>query len=189
MKAKPLYLVLLVFVIGFILGMLTSAWIRNKRLKPVRMVLSEQRYIGYLSRIIEPTEDQINIFNDLVKKYGALNGELNKKFFDGINSNMEEFRKEIDSNLTKEQKSKLKEFEDERKRGFEEFMKNREGSTRYRSNRQELDRDSDGFRDSSRSFDRRDRYDRGPRGNEDSFPYRDDEMFVSPPPPLAPPVK
>ena len=89
MKAKPVYLVLLVFVIGFILGMLTSAWIRNKRLKPVRMVLSEQRYIGYLSRIIEPTEDQINIFNDLVKKYGALNGELNKKFFDGINSNME----------------------------------------------------------------------------------------------------
>ena len=47
--------------------MLTSAWIRNKKLKPVRTVLSEQRYIGYLSRIIEPTEDQIDIFNDLIK--------------------------------------------------------------------------------------------------------------------------
>jgi hypothetical protein len=81
MKAKPVYLVLLVFVIGFILGMLTSAWIRNKKLKPVRMVLSEQRYIGYLSRIIEPTEDQINIFNDLVKKVWRIEWRTQQKIF------------------------------------------------------------------------------------------------------------
>jgi polyhydroxyalkanoate synthesis regulator phasin len=188
MKAKPVYLVTLVFVIGFILGMLTSAQIRNKRLKPVRMVLSEQRYVDDLCRIIEPTENQIAVFNDLINKYGELNGELNKNFWDGINSNMEEFRKEIDSNLTKEQKDKLKEFEDERERRFEEFMRNRDDSTRYRSNRQEFDRNSDGFRDTSQSFNGRDRYERGPRGNEDSFPYHNDEMPVSPPPP-APPME
>ena len=186
MKAKPVYLVSLVFVIGFILGMLTSAQIRNKRLKPVRMVLSEQRYIDDLYRIIDPSDDQITFFKELVDKYGLLNGELNKEFWDGINSNMEAFRKEIDSNLTKEQKDKLKDFEAERERKFEEFMKNRDDSTRFRNDRQGFDRNNGGPRDSTQFYNSRDGFDHGPRGNNDSFPFQDDRMPVSPVPPPVP---
>ncbi len=176
-----MYLVTLVFVIGFILGMLTSAQIRNKRLKPVRMVLSEQRYVDGLYRIIEPTDEQVSFFKGLVDKYGEMNGELNKDFWDGINSNMEAFRKEIDSNLTKEQKDKLKEFEEERERKFEEFMKNRGDSTRYRNDRQDFDGGNGGSRDSSQFYNGRDGFDHGPRGNGDSFPFQDDGMPVPPP--------
>ena len=72
-EGKNLFiLVTLVFVIGFIIGMLTSAQIRNKKLQPVRMVLSEQRYVDDLYRIIEPSVDQINFFKDLVNKYGEI---------------------------------------------------------------------------------------------------------------------
>lgn len=166
MKTKPILLVSLIFVIGFIIGMLTSAQIRNNKLKPVRQYLSEQRYVDGLKRIIQPTEEQVVAFDGIVRKYGELNGKLSKEFWDGMNSNMESFRKEIDSKLTKEQKTKIEEIEAERQKMFEEFSKNR-GDSVFR-----MDNDHQGFErngrnpvynDSSRNLEDRGEFDRGPR--------------------------
>lgn len=166
MKTKPILLVSLIFVIGFIIGMLTSAQIRNNKLKPVRQYLSEQRYVEGLKRIIQPTEEQTVEFDGIVRKYGELNGKLSKEFWDGMNSNMESFRKEIDSKLTKEQKIKIEEFEIERRKMFEEFSKNRGDSTfRMDIGPQGFERDNriQGHEDSSRYPGDRQEYERGPR--------------------------
>ena len=44
MKAKPILLVIVTLIIGFVLGMLTSAQIRYHKLKPVRVFFSEERF-------------------------------------------------------------------------------------------------------------------------------------------------
>jgi len=169
MKTKPILLVSLIFIIGFILGMLTSAQIRNNKLKPVRQYLSEQRYVEGLNRIIQPTEEQTVEFEAIVKKYGELNGKLSKEFWDSMNSNMELFRKEIDSKLTKEQKTKIEEFEAERQKMFEEFSRNRGDSTNWMGDdRQGYERDyrAPGPEESGD----RGEYDRGPR-NDSGRPF------------------
>jgi hypothetical protein len=44
MKAKPVIVVIVTLVIGFLLGMLTSAQIRYHKLKPVRVYFSEEAF-------------------------------------------------------------------------------------------------------------------------------------------------
>ncbi len=46
MKAKPIIFIILTLIIGFILGMLTSAQIRYHKLRPVRVYFSEGPFQG-----------------------------------------------------------------------------------------------------------------------------------------------
>ncbi len=117
-----------VFIVGFLLGMLTSAQIRNKKLEPVRTFFSEGEYVRNIARIVHPSKEQWEEFDPIIKKYGAENAKLQKTFRDGVQTNMDAFRKEIDKILTKEQRDKLKKVEEERKKMFEEFMKERNDS-------------------------------------------------------------
>ena len=127
MKKTVLYIAG-VFIVGFLLGMLTSAQIRNKKLEPVRTFFSEGEYVRNIARIVQPTKEQWEDFDTIIKKYGAENAKLQKTFRDGVQNNMDAFRKEIDQILTKEQRDKLKKVEEERKKMFEEFMKGRNDS-------------------------------------------------------------
>ncbi|MBP5474392.1 MAG: hypothetical protein J6X92_06525 [Bacteroidales bacterium] len=134
-----------VFIVAFLLGMLTSAQIRNKKLEPVRTFFSEGEYVRNIARIVQPTKEQWEEFDTIIKKYGAQNAELQKTFRDEIQTNMDAFRKEIDKLLTKEQREKLKKVEEERKKMFEEFMKGRNDSippdrNRYDRNRYEREK-------------------------------------------------
>ena len=139
MKKTVLYIAG-VFIVGFLLGMLTSAQIRNKKLEPVRTFFSEGEYVRNIDRIVQPTKEQWEEFDSIIKKYGKENAKLQKTFRDGIQTNMDAFRKEIDQILTKEQRDKLKKVEEERKKMFEEFMKGRSDSVFPERNRYERDK-------------------------------------------------
>ena len=114
MKAKPIFLVIVVLIIGFILGILTSAQLRLHRLKPVRMYFSEERFRDGFYKAIQPDEKQKAKIEIVLEKYARLNGEIQNDFRKELDSNMKEFRKEIDSNLTKEQLARLKEMDERR---------------------------------------------------------------------------
>ena len=58
MKAKPVILVIVILIIGFVLGMLTSAQIRIHKLKPVRVFFSEERFRDGFYQTIQPDEKQ-----------------------------------------------------------------------------------------------------------------------------------
>jgi hypothetical protein len=58
MRVKSILVVVGTLIIGFILGMLTSAQIRYHRLKPVRVFFSEERFRDGFYKTIQPDDQQ-----------------------------------------------------------------------------------------------------------------------------------
>jgi hypothetical protein len=114
MKAKPILLVLMTLLIGFVIGMLTSAQIRLNRLKPVRLYFSEERFREGFFKTIQPDEKQKAEIEKILDKYAKLNSELLNTFRKGTDTNIKELRKELASKLSKEQLARLKEMEERR---------------------------------------------------------------------------
>jgi AraC-like DNA-binding protein len=129
MKAKSIFVVLVTLIIGFILGMLTSAQIRYHRLKPVRVFFSEERFRDGFYRTIQPDDQQKAKIDLVLNKYAKINSELQGNFRKELDTNMKEFRKELDLNLTKEQLARLKEMDERRQELIRQNRKNHENDT------------------------------------------------------------
>jgi hypothetical protein len=114
MKTKPVLLILGTLIIGFILGMLTSAQIRYHKLNPVRVFFSEERFREGFYRTIQPDEHQKASIDLVLDKYARINGDLQSTFRKELDSNMKEFRKEIDTYLTRDQIARLREMDERR---------------------------------------------------------------------------
>ncbi len=132
MKAKPIILVVLTLVIGFVLGMLTSAQLRLNRLQPVRFYFSDEKFREGFYKIVQPDEKQKTELDKVLDKYNKINRELQEYFWKEADSNMRAFRKEIDSKLTKEQISRLREMDERREKMIRDARrKHRHDSVRY----------------------------------------------------------
>src|SRR5665811_1462534 len=101
MKARSIIVILLTLVIGFVLGMLTSAQIRYHRLKPVRVYFSEERFRDGFYNAIQPDEKQKTKIDLILDKYARINSNLQDNFRKDLDVSMKEFREELDLNLTK----------------------------------------------------------------------------------------
>lgn len=126
MKARPILLVIITLIIGFVLGMLTSAQLRFHKLRPVRVYFSEERFREGFYKVIQPDEKQKIRIEQVLNKYAKVNSELQTNFRKDLDANMKAFRKEVDSNLTKEQLARLKEMDKKR----EEMIKQNRNSRR-----------------------------------------------------------
>ncbi len=158
MKIKPILVIIVTLIIGFVMGMLTSAQIRYHKLKPVRVFFSEERFREGFYRAIQPDEQQKAKIEIILDKYASINSDLQNNFRRELDASMKNFRKEIDSNLTKEQRARLKEMDDRRQEMIRQNWKNHEG-------------DSLNFRNERHHFtDERRRPDEGPP---ESFPDHD----------------
>jgi hypothetical protein len=136
MKAKPIIEVSVTLIIGFVLGMLTSAQIRYHKLKPVSVYFSQERFRDGFYRLIEPDEQQKTKIDLVLDKYALINSDLQGTFRRQLDSNMKDFRKELDLNLTKEQLARLKDMDDKRQKMIRESLKNRDNdSLRFRDGR------------------------------------------------------
>lgn len=136
MKAKPIIEVSITLIIGFVLGMLTSAQIRYHKLKPVSVYFSEERFRDGFYRLIEPDEQQKAKIDLVLDKYAVINSDLQSNFRKQLDGNMKEFRKELDLNLTKEQLVRLKDMDDKRQKMIRESRKNHDSdSSRFRDGR------------------------------------------------------
>jgi hypothetical protein len=124
MKTKSIILVVVTLIIGFILGMLTSAQIRYHKLKPVRVFFSEERFRDGFYKTIQPDEQQKAKIDLVLNKFARINSELQNNFRKELEANMKEFRKELDLNLTKEQLARLKEMDDQRQEMIRQNRKN-----------------------------------------------------------------
>ena len=126
MKARSVIVVLVTLIIGFILGMLTSAQIRYHKLKPVRMFFSEERFREGFYRTIQPDDQQKAKIDLILEKYAKINSELQNDFRKELDASMKDFRKELDLNLTKEQLARLKEIDARRDEMIKYNRKNRD---------------------------------------------------------------
>jgi hypothetical protein len=136
MKAKPVIVIVITLIIGFVLGMLTSAQLRYQKLKPMRVYFSEERFRDGFYKTIQPDEKQKEKIDLILEKYARKNSELQNSFRKELDGNMKEFRKEVDSNLSKDQLTRLREMDDRRQGMIRQNMKNREGdSLNFRNER------------------------------------------------------
>ena len=129
MKAKPVLLVIITLLIGFILGWLTSAQVRIQKLKPVRLYYSEERFMEGFFKTIQPDEKQKAEIEKILDKYASMNSDLQSDFRKKFDSNIKALRKELDSKLTKEQLARLKEMDDRRQEMIRHNRRNRNDST------------------------------------------------------------
>jgi hypothetical protein len=142
MKTKPILILIATLIIGFLLGMLASAQIRSHRLNPVRFFFSEDRFREGFYRIIQPDDQQKVKIDIVLDKYAKINSELQHNFHKEFEANMNAFKQEMDSYLTKDQISRLRDMDEQR----QEMVRKRW---------QDHERDSAGFRDhGSRRFSR-----------------------------------
>lgn len=116
MKTKPILIITGTLIIGFVLGMLTSAQIRYRRLNPVRMFFSEERFREGFYRTVQPDEQQKARIDLVLDKYARITGDLQHSFRRELDSTMREFRREVDSYLTKDQISRLREMDERRQK-------------------------------------------------------------------------
>ena len=136
MKTRTILLGIITLVIGFVIGMLTSAQLRLSRLKPVRMYFSEERFREGFYRTIQPDEAQKAKIDLILDKYARLNSETQGNFRKELDSNIKAMRKELDSNLTKEQLARLKEMDEKRQEMMKLERERRENdTTRFRNER------------------------------------------------------
>lgn len=129
MKTRSILIILVTLIIGFILGMLTSAQIRYHRLNPVRVYFSEERFRDGFYKTIQPDDKQKAKIDLVLNKYAKLNSELQNNFRRELENNMKEFRKELDLNLTKDQIARLKEMDDRRQEMIRQNHRNHEGDS------------------------------------------------------------
>ncbi|MCX6255390.1 MAG: hypothetical protein NTV31_13050 [Bacteroidia bacterium] len=141
MKAKLIFIVIVTLLIGFVLGMLTSAQLRYHRLKPVRVFFSEERFRDGFYRAIQPDQQQKAKIDLVLDKYAKINSDLQNNFRKELDASMKDFRKEIDSNLTKEQLARLKEMDDRRQEMTRQNRKNHENDTVTGRNNRRYSRD------------------------------------------------
>jgi hypothetical protein len=135
MKAKPIIIIVITLVIGFVLGMLTSAQIRYHRLKPVRVFFSEERFRNGFYEVIQPDEKQKATIDELLSKYAAVNSEIQNDFRKKMDSTMKDFWKELEPSLTKEQLARIKEMDQRRMEMVRDNRRNPHDSTNFRENR------------------------------------------------------
>lgn len=152
MKAKPVLFIIAILLIGFVLGMLTSAQLRIHKLKPVRVFFSEERFREGFYKIIQPDEQQKVVIEQVLDKYAREMSDLQTEFRKNFDSRMKAFRKELDSKLTKEQIARLKEMDEKRQEMIREGRRNRQndslqrrydgryGEGRYRDDRPDFNR-------------------------------------------------
>ena len=129
MKTKLIIVIVLTLVIGFVLGMLTSAQMRYHRLKPVRMYFSKERFREGFYSAIQPDEKQKAQIDIILNKYAKINTDLQNNFRKELDASMKDFRKEVDSNLTKDQILRLKDMDDRRQEMIRQNRMNRGNDT------------------------------------------------------------
>jgi hypothetical protein len=150
MKSKPIIIIVITLVIGFVLGMLTSAQIRYSRLQPVRVFFSEERFRDGFYKVILPDEKQKETIDQLLSKYAKNNSTIQNDFRKKLDLLMNDFWKELGPSLTKEQLNRLKQMDQRRMDMNRQNRRNSHDSVNLRDNRRMSPRDSDDFRGSRR---------------------------------------
>jgi hypothetical protein len=135
MKAKPIIIIVITLVIGFVLGMLTSAQIRYHRLKPVRVYFSEERFRNGFYDVIQPDEKQKETIDQLLSKYATINSEIQSDFRKKMDITMKEFWKELEPGLTKEQLARIKVMDQRRQEMERVNRRSPHDSINFRDNR------------------------------------------------------
>jgi len=123
MKTKAIVVLVLTLVIGFILGMLTSAQIRHSRMKEMRTFFSGKDYAEMMLNVIHPDEVQKAKLEEVMGRFYKTTRDMQSDFRTDFDSVTATFKKEIDTLLTPEQLVKVRELEVRNREMMQEMRK------------------------------------------------------------------
>jgi len=149
LKLRITLLIVLTLLLGFTIGMLTSAQLRHKRMRPVRMYASENYFRDHLYKLVEPDSIQKEKLDEIISKYGEEFNDINSVFRKELNELMDKQWNEIKPVLNKDQVERLEELNRRRREMTKEFRERGrpgDGDRHYR--RPDYNKRSHRFRDS-----------------------------------------
>ncbi len=111
MKARSVIIIIATLLLGFVMGMLTSAQIRYHKLKPVRLFFSEDRFREAIYNTINPDENQKEKLEVVIKKYARLSRDIQLNYRKELEDFSSDLWKEMQPLLTPEQRDKFEEME------------------------------------------------------------------------------
>ena len=114
MKLRSVIIIIATLLLGFVMGMLTSAQIRYHKLKPVRVYFSDDRFRDAIYNTINPDEDQKEKLEVVIRKYSRLSRDIQMNYRKTLEDFTSDLWKEMLPLLTAEQKDKLEEMERKR---------------------------------------------------------------------------
>ncbi|MCU0376650.1 MAG: hypothetical protein MUC78_00160 [Bacteroidales bacterium] len=111
MKTRAIIIVVATLLIGFFLGMLTSAQIRHSKLKKMRMSVSGRDFAEMMMDVINPDDKQRLELEKVMKHYEKQTREMQSEFRRDFDSVSTAFKKDIDTLLTPDQLARVREME------------------------------------------------------------------------------
>jgi len=149
MKLRITLLIILTLLLGFVIGILTSAQLRHKRMRPVRIYASEHYFKEHLYKVAEPDSAQKVELDAIIEQYGEKVNEINTAFRKDFEALMDSQWDDIKPVLDKKQIEKLEEFERNRRERMKEFrQRGRSGDRDYHERDRDRGRRPPDFKDS-----------------------------------------
>jgi len=103
MKTKSLLLLISILIIGFILGFLSSNFIREKKAKEYRSYSSYESFKNHNLEKLKPMAEQKLKILPIIEKYSGKYQDLKANYRAEFKSMMNEYRDELKPFLNKEQ--------------------------------------------------------------------------------------
>ena len=125
MKTRAILIVVATLLIGFLLGMLTSAQIRHSRLKRMRTSVSGRDFAAMMMNVIDPDDSQRIRLENVMKNYEKITHEMQAKFRGDFDSVSTAFKKDIDTLLTPDQLARVREMEARNSEMMKKMNRNR----------------------------------------------------------------
>lgn len=141
MKTKAILLLLATLLIGFLLGILTSAQIRHNRLKEMRSFVSGKDFTGMMMEVINPDKSQVEALDSLMSSFEKNTHNMQVGFRHDFDSLSASFKRSIDTLLTPEQLERVR-AQEKRNREMLEKMNRSRRSPWYFYHRHHKDQDS-----------------------------------------------
>lgn len=124
MRTKAVIAVTATLIIGFILGMLTSAQIRQVKLRNMRSFVVGREFSHMMMEVIQPDDEQRVQIEEVIRNYNRTTRGMQMKFREEFDSVSAAFKKDIDTLLTREQLDRVHAMD---ARNREMMMKMRRG--------------------------------------------------------------
>jgi hypothetical protein len=135
MKTKAIIIVIATLLIGFLLGMLTSAQIRHSKLRKMRMSVSGRDFAEMMMQVINPDDQQRIELEKVMKSYENMTHEMQSEFRRDFDSVSTAFKRDIDTLLTPDQLARVREMEARNREMMEKMNRNRRDWHPYKGDR------------------------------------------------------
>ncbi|MFQ5752289.1 MAG: hypothetical protein ACE5HI_09855, partial [bacterium] len=108
-KTKTTLIILGTLIIGIVLGVLGSGTWRQKKEHRIESMLAHQRFRNVMENIIQPTPEQRDAIDKILKKRSNQISAINAKHQNEVLTIVDSLRADLATVLTKEQQSHLEE--------------------------------------------------------------------------------